>query len=370
MGSMSVQRYIFSKTFFISGCQYAKCSLSDKIWLMRVLTLCRLYHPHVGGVEKHLFEINNRLVAKGMEITLVTEKFDQNLKDEETYSNTKIVRIPYPKIKLVGLLYIWLWLFKNISLIQSADIVHIHDVFIWYLPFRFLFPTKPVYTTFHGRWGMYPIPFKDIIQKRLGAKLSRGNICIGKYIPDNYGFKTDIISYGATKIPKRNFTKEQNSIVYVGRLDKDIALNNFFEVFRNIKGHEIIFCGDGELKEKCKQYGRVLGFVDPVPYYKKAKFCFASGYLTIMEALAHRCLVFTTYSHSLQKEYYQSTPFSKYIVSSAEPEEIVEKFHHYSKNTKAAEERIKKGYNWVKNQTWEKLAGQYLKLWGVGETQV
>jgi len=37
---------------------------------------------------------------------------------------------------------------KNRQLLQNADIIHCHDVFYWYLPFRFLYPHKPVFTPF------------------------------------------------------------------------------------------------------------------------------------------------------------------------------------------------------------------------------
>ena len=96
----------------------------------------------------------------------------------------------------MGLVYIWFWLFKNKKLIKETNIIHCHDVFIWYLPFRFLYPHKKVYTTFHGWEGTWPIPWQNILQKRLANKLSNGTIAVGKYIGKYYGIKADKIIYG------------------------------------------------------------------------------------------------------------------------------------------------------------------------------
>ncbi|KKQ51579.1 MAG: Glycosyltransferase, group 1 family protein [Microgenomates group bacterium GW2011_GWC1_38_12] len=330
---------------------------------MKVLFLTRLYWPHVGGVEKHVYEIGKRLKVKGKSVTIITEKYDKHLNDEEIKDGIKIIRIDYPKIKYLGIFYIWFWLLKNITLIKESDIVHVHDVFIWYWPFKILLPRKKVFLTFHGRWGVYPIPFTDILQKRIGARFSNGLICIGDYIPKSYGIRSDTIAYGATYIPKNIPKKDKKSIIYVGRLDKDIALKKYFSVIKKLKGYKIEFCGQGELASEASLYGEVKGFVDPKPYMQKAKYCFASGYLTILEALANKCLVFKTYDNALQKKYFELTPFSKFIITSNNPRKLYDKFKYYEKNSKVANKLIEKGYNWVKWQTWEKLAQDYLNLW-------
>ena len=336
---------------------------------MKILFFTRLFWPHVGGVEKHISEISKRLIKKGYKITLLTTKYQSNLYTSELVHGINVHRFRHPKIKYLGLLYSWFWLFKNIDLIKQSDIIHIHDVFIWYWPFRIIFPSKKVYVTYHGRWGRYPIPLNDLLQKKIGAILSSGVISIGDYIHKNYGIKSDIISYGATDIPSKSLGKNEKLIVYVGRLDKDIGLMTLINAYKyyddsnhhsNIK---IEFCGDGELANECKKYGKVHGFVDPSPFYQKAKYCFASGYLTILEALANKCLVFTAYDNPLQKDYYQLVPFKKYINISSNPVKLSQTLIGLSKNEKRANTLIKNGYNWVKTQTWEKLTQDYLKLW-------
>ena len=322
-----------------------------------------MFYPHVGGIEKHLEKVSKTLIKKGHKVTVLTTKYNKDLTEEEIYKDIRIIRFNQPSIKYIGLVITWFSLLKYFKLIKKSDILHIHDAFSWYWPFKLIYPEKKVFITYHGRWGRYPIPFVDLVQKKIGAKLSSGVLAIGEYIPKHYGLNADIVSYGATDINKTTIDKDNNLIVYVGRLDKDIALDKIFEVFKRLKGYKIIFCGDGEFKEEAKKYGEVKGFVDPIPYLKKAKYCFASGYLTILEALANKCLTFASYDNSLQEDYYKLTPFNNFISVTGRPDETVKKLQYYERHPLIAKEKIEKGYKWTKEQTWKKMAGNYLTLW-------
>jgi len=201
------------------------------------------------------------------------------------------------------------------------------------------------------------------VQKRIAAKFSTKTLSIGDYLPKNYGYSSDLISYGASDNPRSLPKKDKNLIIYVGRLDKNIAVMKIFQVLNKLKGFKIEILGDGILKENAKLYGKTLGWTDPTSYYKKAKYIFASGYLTVLEALSSRCLVFATYDNPLQKDYYLLTPFRKYIVISGDPQELYEKFIYYQEHPKEADKIIEKGYHWAKMQTWEKMTNNYLDLW-------
>ena len=134
---------------------------------MKVLFLTHYFYPHIGGVEKHVLEISRDLIAKNHKVTIVTERYDDSLSEHEVFENIEIYRFSYPHKRFKGLSEIWKWLWKKRNLIKESDIIHCHDVFIWYLPFRFLFPLKKVFTTFHGWEGVYPIPLINILHKKL-----------------------------------------------------------------------------------------------------------------------------------------------------------------------------------------------------------
>ena len=327
---------------------------------MKIIFITRLFYPHVGGVEKHVERVGSELIKKGYEVTVLTTKFKREFVREEIYRKLKIIRFYQPKIRFLGLISTWVWLVKNRRLLLDKDIIHIHDVFIWYWPLKLIYPKKSVFLTYHGRWGKYPITLVDKLQKKIGAKYSSGVICIGDYIPKNYGIKADFISYGAVDTPAKKFKKENRLIIYVGRLDNDIALAKILKVFEKLKKeYEIVFVGDGAMAGEAKKIGKVTGFTDPIPYYKRAKYLFASGYLTILEGLAYRCRIFTMYENRLQEDYYKTPNLKRLITISGSYEEILKKFIRTDIDIK----KVEQGYKWVKDQNWEKMSENYLMLW-------
>lgn len=158
---------------------------------MNILFLARLYYPHVGGVEKHVEKISE-ILSKNHEITLVCEKHDPLLSDIEIYKKVKIYRIPHQ-----DKWSIWKWWLNHLNLFRDADIIHIHDVFFWFLPFKLLFFNKKIFMTFHGYEGSDAPSIKQIIWHKIAEKLSNGNICIGDFHRKWYKVKPTIVSYGA-----------------------------------------------------------------------------------------------------------------------------------------------------------------------------
>ncbi len=308
---------------------------------MKVVFFTNFYYPHIGGVEKHVEKVGGQLIKKGYKLQIVTSKHESKLKSKEFYKGVKIHRINYPKVKYIGLLSVWLWLLKNISLIKESDIVHIHDVFIWYLPFRFLFPRKKVFITHHGGQAIYPVSKKEIFMKQLATKLSSGTICIGKFISKYYNLSSDVISYGAVNIPKTR--KKEKKVVWVGRLEKETGILKALKEMKKYKrkGYKIDFCGDGPLKKECEKVGSVHGYVNPMPFLAKAKVCFPVGYLSALEGMASKCKIKVVWNNKLKEDYWKLTPFWKYI-----------------KN-----EDINKAYEWVEKQSWGKLTEKYVNLW-------
>ena len=334
---------------------------------MNILLLTRLYYPHIGGVERHVEEVSKRLVEKGYKVTIVTELLDRT-KREETLDGIKIIRFTYHKIKFLGLIFIWLQLLRRFQLIKTSDIVHIHDVFIWYLPFKFLFPKKVVYTTFHGWEGKYPIPPKFKFLRKIAEKLTLGNICVGDYLKKWYETKSTYTTYGGVELYNYHTTVRVNSAVFIGRLTRDTGLPIYLSTLKLLKKckFEIDFLGDGKLRDKAQEFGKVHGFVeDIIPYLIKAKFVFTSGYLSILEAMAAKKLVFAVYDNPVKQDYLEMSPFAKWIVAENSPKILAEKVGYYLKHPEEEKKLVEEGYNWASRQTWDKVVSLYLKLWGI-----
>ena len=112
---------------------------------MKIVFFARRFYPLIGGVEKHVWEISKALVKKGHDVVVITEASEENSKQQEIIAGIKIHRISVGKDNWFRKLRVWQSLWKNRKLIISADVIHCHDVFFWYLPFRFLYPNNVGY---------------------------------------------------------------------------------------------------------------------------------------------------------------------------------------------------------------------------------
>lgn len=158
---------------------------------MKILFMARLYWPHVGGVEKHVEKITD-ILSKKHQITIVCEKHDPLLPDFEQKRGVRIYRISGSDKWTI-----WKWWLGHLDLFTQAEIIHIHDVFFWFLPFRLPYWYKKVFITFHGYEGSDPPTGRQVFWHWLAAFLTKGNICIGDFHRKWYGVKPDFVSYGA-----------------------------------------------------------------------------------------------------------------------------------------------------------------------------
>ena len=347
---------------------------------MNILFFTRLFYPHIGGVEKHVLELSKNLIAKGHKVTIITEDLStadipiylqsKKIPLHEIYKGISIYRIYVGENNWFKKFRIWRELFKLKKLIDSAKIVHCHDVFFWYLPFRFLFPFKKVYITFHG-YENYPLKSSQIIMHKIAELLSRGNICIGHFMKKWYGTKANYISYGgvnAFDIKNQKSNIKNNSAVFIGRLDEQTGIKTYIKavklIRKKIPDFKFEIIGDGKFRKDIEKDFKVQGFKnDPQNYFQQYNFAFVSRYLSILEAMIVKRFVFAVYDNPLKKDYLEMTPFSKFISISNSASDLVSKISFYLKNPKEKERMVENAYSWAKKQTWDEIVNIYLKLW-------
>lgn len=334
---------------------------------MRVLMIAKRYKPHIGGVEKHLENLIPCLVNNNYDIDLLTENYDnKQLEYEKINKNFNVYRFSIFQLKYIGLVILWIkLLFQYTRLVKKADIIHIHDVFIWYLPFRVIFWKKPVYITFHG-YESYPIKSVAFIFRKLAELLTRGNICVGEFIQRWYKTKADKIIYGAVAQNIKPTNKILYDVTCMGRMDEQTGVLDYYKALKNIKKSNkdirCLFVGDGPFRHIIEKDFKVTGFVqDPLVFMKNSKVILVSRYLSLLEAFMCKRAVVGTYDNPIKEDYLKMSPFSKYIdigKSSYELEKYI------LSNLKTPNfKRIDDAYKFARTMSWKKLSDDYIKLW-------
>lgn len=339
---------------------------------MNIVFLSRRFYPDIGGVEKHTFEVGKRLLKKGHVVTVITEKTEKAQGNFEKKSRIKIFRIAVGKDEPGKKFEIWKRLWKLKDIFIQADIVHAHDVFFWYLPFRFLFPQKKVFITFHGFEGTFPVSKKAIVVRKVSEWLSFGNICIGDYIKKWYYTKPDYVTYGGVETHNKNRDSEKKfkkiKIALIGRLDDDMGISYYINAIKLLKKQKIHFSfdiyGEGRYAKTIKKYGSYHGTVKNMKsIVEKYDIFFSCSYLTMLELLAHKKTVIAVYQNPLKKDYLKNSPFERFIFICKNESEITQAMLSIYQNPWKSETMTRNGQKWANTQTWDKVTRMYLKLW-------
>ncbi|MBU2632815.1 glycosyltransferase family 4 protein [Patescibacteria group bacterium] len=359
---------------------------------MKIVFFTRLFYPHIGGVEKHVLEISKRLVERGHDVTIFTEKLNKShslskqplarsAKLRGEIDGIKIIRIDPGANNWFKKIRIWARLFEHCFVLKQADVIHCHDIFFWYLPFHFLFFKKPVFTTFHG-YEENNIPGKKaILMHKIAEVLSKGNLCIGEFYKKWYGTNATFVSFGATNSNDEKINSNRR-IAYLGRLEEEAGIMEYLRALKVLSDKKyklkLDIFGDGSQRLLAKDYARdnnldvsFKGFVNNADEsLKNYEYVFVSRYLGILEALARKKTVFAIYNNEIKKDYLEMSPFKEYIAISGNHLELAKMLEAVIKNPNKEKAKIISGYNWTRKQTWEKMVNLYLKLWFMGKSSL
>ncbi|MGD9344569.1 MAG: glycosyltransferase, partial [Candidatus Aminicenantes bacterium] len=229
---------------------------------MEILMLAEFIHPHVGGVEKHIAELNKVLTSWGHRIVLWAPKHDDSLSDFEESEGISIYRVPRSRSKRRDGLKMLGWWSEHIDLIRSADCVHFHGSYPfvhWFFPFRLIFPLKPMFITYHGCGMTVPPIQREKFRNRLVRFFVRGNISIGHFLEKWHRLKPTFVSYGGVTIPPDVPSNREKTAVYVGRLDEDTGAELYIQALKVLRDAfkielPLTVCGDGPLKSDLEKY--------------------------------------------------------------------------------------------------------------------
>lgn len=364
---------------------------------MNILFLAPFIFPSVGGVQTHVLKVSEELVKRGHRITIISElppKIKHNKKfiyqsstssvkqvlkpkriDKSSYSYTlwngkcNVYVLDYGKKRYSKKFKIWRTLFKYKELILSSDLVHCHDVYVWYFPMRLLFFWKKSYVTFHGYEGIVPPKKNAVLIRKISHELARESILVGSFIKKWYGTQSKYITYGGVERKKYfryKHIKKTLRILIIGRLDRDIGVHTYIKVLNHLDELGIRYSctvlGDGLMRTSIEKYATVKGFVHDISYMADhSDIIFASSYLSIMEGLMRKKLVVAVYENALKKDYLR--PVSRYVLMGDDGSSLALEIQKYLKHKKQYKDMIELGNAWVLAQTWEKVADMYEEVW-------
>lgn len=353
---------------------------------MKVLFITPRFYPQLGGVEKHVKSVGEILSNQGIGITVITSTDKPDLKNFEKVNDMAVYR-KYIKAPLgskassaIGLVKMMAFLLKNIRLVNGHDIIHLHDpaAFLWFVPIL-PFCRKRVFMTFHG-FEKYPIPQSSKIIRKLAEKCTKGNICVGDFITKWYGTQADFVIVGGVdtngNLPSGPI---DDGAVFVGRLEKDTGILDFLDALLVLKKNfgvdlPLHVCGDGPLRSQIVQYAKdhdlrvfLHGFVEDVrAHLANHRYAFATGYLSILDAMYCKRLVFSVYSNPLKRDYLYSIPKNEKIMFIAgSSKELATNLHDVVQSNGRTKNILENAFAFAKEQSWQNVARIYLSLYGV-----
>jgi glycosyltransferase involved in cell wall biosynthesis len=355
---------------------------------MRIVFIAPKFFPEIGGVEKHIQSVSKELTKLNHSVIVMTSTFRDNIKPFETYKGIQIyrncLRPSYsPRLNsVINLMKSWIFFAKKFPLLVDCEIIHLHDMesFLWLLPLipslKILF-RKRIFTTFHGFEG-YPVSKLAIIIRKAAEKIGDGNICVGSYIVKWYGTKPDAVIVGGVDT-ERGFAigAVKEGAVFIGRLAEDTGIMQYIEGLKILKDKysikmELCVCGDGLLGSKIHEFATVnglevffQGFVEhPEEFLDRYRYAFVTGYLSILEAMLCKRLIFAIYGNELKKDYICSIPNAEALLFvSASPEELADNLYLAKSEPEQVESILKKARAFAIEQTWKKIATTYLELY-------
>lgn len=356
---------------------------------MKITHLSPYHFPHVGGVEKHLTLLNQQLQLLTVSTTVITQKHAAQLQEREKIAGTLVIRFPVPSQqssiwgKLRYKFAVWKAMYTQFPILQSSDIIHIHDVFWWLIPFLLFLKRKKIFITFHGYEGSSAPGKIQVFWHRVAAWYCAGNICVGDFHSKWYGIHPTQITYGAVtpNIVSKKLVQipAKPKVIYIGRLSEDSGIQVYLDALVLLKKQKIYpkldvyGAGDDQtiLENFCRKNGITVSFLGAVENaeakIKDYDIAFVSRYLAILEVLQVGLPIIAQYNNAIKYDYLALAPFSKWITIHQTAPQIAASIEALMAATTYTQPVAAR--QWIAQQTWRHIALLYLSLWQTGHLQ-
>ncbi len=319
---------------------------------MKLLHITPSYIPDRGGVETHVSEVV-QLQQKDHQVDVLV----------------------MPKVS--SKLAVWKYMWRHRAQFQWADVVFIHDIFWSILP---VYPlvVRRVITIFHGWEGVYPVPYRNKLQRWVAAQLSTAAVHVGAWIQEFYWDRPTAVIEGGIRLPtsvsskkldSKAKSKKEISVVFVGRLEPENDIEAYCVLLDQLLADggkvSVTWVGDGSWRKRCQHYGEVVGMVENVDtHLAKADVVFAASYLSILNAFAHGKPVVALYSHYLKQRYLETFSGAELLLMSSDIARIKEELLAFLSTPAKYQKLSTRAQRFAKENSWEEVVGVYEGLLG------
>lgn len=258
----------------------------------KLMIVCPYFFPRVGGVEAYVLNIIKLLNEKyNIDVVVVCSSLDDDYK-EEYLNNIKVYRIPYSfKISSTPINIFWTGTLNSIIDKEMPDIINGHLPVPYMADIAARIANKkniPFILTYHNDLTGYN-PMVRFLSKCYYEFIGNKTLEISKKIVvtspfyassslyiKQYANKLEIISPGVDiDIYKvlDNVTKDRNSILFVGQLNKESQhkglsyLLDAIKIIRNsVSTIKLDIVGEGNYVDYYKMLTKSMGLIDNVNF--------------------------------------------------------------------------------------------------------
>lgn len=349
---------------------------------MKIVHLAQYYSPHVGGVERHLELLNQELLSRGHEVSVMTQHVPKDTALCEGVNGVQVVRLPValPSLSLLSKtlykLKLWRQVWRQRKLLFSADRIHIHDVFFWLIPMLPWLAREKLFMTFHGYEGSEAPGKMQVFWHRFAEKMTVGNICVGAFHKVWYHVRPTVETHGAVESARKSTaSRKKDTGVYIGRLAKDAGIMAYLEAVQILhkqgKAIALDVYGDGPQRAEAERFVQRhhlhVTFHGDTPnaaqYLPSYSFACVSRYLAILESLSAQTPIIAQYDSEIKHDYLRLSPFAEWVTIAQTPAEIAAHISHILAQPASYQAQVQQGKAWADTQSWQNMTNLYENLW-------